>query len=477
MPILLALLLACLAAPSAHARPASEIAGVAMHPWQLTNAETRERIFAGVAATGARWVRVDMPWNRVEEHGPTLRDGHGQWSLLDAVVRSADRHGLKLIGILGYTPKWASDSGEGWAYPYARPFEDFFAAALRRYPQIPAWELWNEPNFERFSKPRPDPAGFVEFLRSARRARDSVGSTAKLISGGVAPGGQIDVFSWINEIASRGGLTLIDGFGVHPYSSAEPDDPGSWMMQLEAIHERLGQLGRPDLPLWLTEYGAPTLPVASGYGPALSEQGQADRLRVAFALAARFDWVHNLTWYEYRDGCGSSGDPECNFGLVRADLTPKPAYGALREVIAGSTAKLRPRLFLSTRIRRARVPVARAASRRNAAKRPSSKLRKSKRRAPKRRAVKRRTVNRIVVSGKLTLPGTAWPNALMMVLVPRRGAPPKAVPVLVKEGFFWTRIEGPALRPGTVEVRYGGSEAYQALTAQVQVVRSATTRR
>jgi hypothetical protein len=464
LPIVLAFLAALVAAPSADARPAGEIAGVALHPWQLQNSATRERVFAGVAATGVRWVRVDMPWNWVEERGPTVRNGHGNWGGLDAIVQSADRHRLKLIGILGFTPEWASGSGELWTFPYARPFEEFFAAALRRYPQIPAWELWNEPNFERFSKPRPDPAGFVEFLRSARRARDSVGSTAKLISGGIAPGGDIDMYSWINEIGIRGGLSLIDGFGVHPYSPAEPDDPRSWMMQLEAIHERLAHFGRPDLPLWLTEFGAPTVPFDSGYAPAMTEQAQADRLRIAFSLASRFDWIHNLTWYEYRDSCTAATDPECNFGLVRNDLSHKPSYAALREVIAGTTAKLRPRLFLNTRIKQARVPVARAS-----AKRPKRK--------PKRKRRAMRTVNRVVVSGKLTLPGTAWPNALITVLLPRRGAPPRAVPVVVKEGVFWARFEGRYLRSGTLEARYGGSDAYQPLTAQVQVVSSTARKR
>ncbi|MBA3261780.1 MAG: hypothetical protein H0T69_04795 [Thermoleophilaceae bacterium] len=159
------------------------------------------------------------------------------------------------------------------------------------------------------------------------------------------------------------------------------------MMQLEALHERLADLGRPDLPLWLTEFGAPSIPVANGYAPALTEQQQADRLRTAFALAARFDWIENLTWYEYRDSCTHSPDPECNFGLVRSDLSPKPAYTALRKVIAGSTAKLRPRLFLSSRIWEARVPVARAS------KRPPSKRVVSKRQARKRKAMKRKALS------------------------------------------------------------------------------------
>jgi polysaccharide biosynthesis protein PslG len=469
----LALSLALGAAPSAQARPASEIAGVATHPWQVQLPDARERTFAGIAATGAKWVRIDLPWSWVEEHGPTVRNGKGSWSQIDAIFGVAKQHGLKPIPILAYTPRWASPSGELWAFPYAEPFETFFAAALRRYPWIQAWELWNEPNFARFSKPRPDPAAFVEFLRSARRARDSVGSTAKLISGGLAPGGDIDVDDWIDQVAIRGGLNLIDGLGIHPYSSVSPDDPRSWMMHLQELHERLARLGRPDLPLWLTEYGAPSVPVANGYAPALTEQDQADRLRTAFALAARFDWIENLTWYEYRDSCADRTEPECNFGLVRADMSHKPAYNALRDAIAGVTAPLRPSLLLSTKIREARVPVSARASKRSKG-RPA-KRQASKRRAAKRRSVKRIKVNRITVSGRLTLPGTQWPNTLLTVLLPRSGGRQKAVRVVVKEGLFWARFEGRDLRSGTLEARFAGLDGYQPLTAQIQVTTSVTT--
>jgi polysaccharide biosynthesis protein PslG len=490
-------LVAALAAPAAHARPARDIAAVALHPWQLQDRETREQVFAGIAATGARWARIDMPWSWVEPSRPLIEDGRGHWGALDPIVYTADSYGIKLIGILGFTPPWASDSGELWTYPDAEPFEEFFRAALRRYPQIPAWELWNEPNFERFSKPGPNVAGFVEFLRSARRARDAVGSRAKLISGGIAPGGGIGIWPWIDEMAMRGGLALVDGFGIHPYSLADPDDPRSWMMQLEVVKRRLGELGRPDMPLWLTEFGSPTVPVTSGYGPPLSEARQAERLRLAFALAGRYDWIENLTWYEYRDSSTGSGDPEGNFGLVRSDLSRKPAWHALREVMAGATAKLRPRLFLATRMAQARVPAARAraaAKRRRAkapasakprasAKPPSAKRRAAARRraAAKRRRIKRsrtpRLVNRITVSGRLTLPGTAWPNSLITLRLPRRGQPPRTVTVPVKEGIFWARFEGRDLTSGTVEVSYAGSDAYQPLTTQIQVLSSVTTSR
>ena len=125
-------------------------------------------------AAGVRWARVDLRWYLVEPHGASVAAGRGDWSEMDAIVRAADRHGLQLLPIVGYSPAWTTDEDEHWEYPDAAPFETFFAAALRRYPQITAWELWNEPNFGVFAKPHPDPAGFVELLRSAHRVRAQV---------------------------------------------------------------------------------------------------------------------------------------------------------------------------------------------------------------------------------------------------------------------------------------------------------------
>src|SRR5215211_3247064 len=83
------LLFAALAAPAAHARPAAEIAGVAVHPWALQDHRVRDRVFDGIKATGAKWVRVDMPWAWVEPNGPVLKHGHGHWGGLDSLVTAA----------------------------------------------------------------------------------------------------------------------------------------------------------------------------------------------------------------------------------------------------------------------------------------------------------------------------------------------------------------------------------------------------
>jgi polysaccharide biosynthesis protein PslG len=429
---------ACFAAPAAEAQPAREIAGVAIHPWRMETPDLRERTFAGLAAAGVHWARVDLKWNAIERDGPRLAAGNADWRTMDAIVEAADRHRVNLLPVVAYTPAWASAAGASWAFPASEPFERFFGAALRRYPQVPAWEIWNEPNHGVFAKPRPDPAGFVALLRSARRARDDAGSSAKLIAGGVAPGGEIGVMPWLDAVARQGGLGLVDGLGVHPYSPAEPDDPGSWMMRLQDLHERLAGLGRADLPLWLTEYGAPSTPVANGYAPALTEDQQAERLRVAFTLAARLPWVENLTWFEYRDGCRDMAQPECNFGLVHDDLSPKPSFEALREVVGGTSARLRPRLALRSRSVRRR----------------------------------RERAQRVTVRGRLVLPGSPRPTARILVRLLWRNTHATKLRVAVRRGVFSIRLTARGAPPGTIEARYAGSRTYEPVRARVRVVGS-----
>jgi polysaccharide biosynthesis protein PslG len=422
--------LAGIAAAPASARPAADIAGVAVHPWMMRDPETLERTFAGIADTGVRTVRVDLRWVEIEKAGPDIRAGRGNWAEMDAIAAAAQRHGLQLLPIVAYSPPWASPQGDLWAYPDRAPFEEFFAAALRRYPQIGAWEIWNEPNSWVFSKPGPSPTGFVDLLRSARETRDAVGSHAKLIAGGAAPGGAFGALQWIDAVARLGGLDLVDGLGIHPYSPQAPDDPSSLMMRLPALHDHLAELGKGDLPLWITEYGAPTATAPSGYGAPLSEAQQADRLRRAYALAAQMPWVENLTWFEYRDSCVNPVDPECNFGLVRNDFSPKLAYGAFRDVIAGRTPRLRPRLVLDRRVARGR---------------------------------------RVTLAGRLMLPGAPALRARVLLRAIRRGSRSRTSSATVRHGVFRARIRAHRAGRWLVVARYPGSRAYQPAVARAWV--------
>lgn len=103
--------------------------------------------FDRVAEAGIGWVRIDFVWALIE----TTPD-HFDWSAYDAIVAAAEARGLSVLGILAYTPGWATD-----AEPLSGPprsvadWEDFCFRAARRYRgRVLDWELWNEPNQKSF---------------------------------------------------------------------------------------------------------------------------------------------------------------------------------------------------------------------------------------------------------------------------------------------------------------------------------------
>ena len=384
-PALCLAVLTLLAAPvalPAHAAPGNgprvrELAGAAVHPWRLeihrppqatqpnrygepttlpgplplpqlpvasASQDAGERTFAELHALGIRHARVDLLWCQVEPKSDAAPD----WSVMDSVVASAEHYGIDLTPVVLCVPGWANGNQHYFTYPTdAADFERFFARALERYPQIASWEIWNEPNHPYFARPEPKVEPFVAMLRAANRARASVGSRAKLISGGLAVsnGATTGLFRFFERMADAGALDLIDGLGVHPYSTRMPDQIRSTFMRLPALHRRLAQRGKPDMPLWLTEYGVPDSTRPSGYGAAGDEADQAEALRKAYAIAARWPWVERLTWYEARDTCDHAADPECRLGLLRPGFARKRSSTALSALLAGGPF---PRLGSST---------------------------------------------------------------------------------------------------------------------------------
>jgi len=73
--------------------------------------------------------------------------------------------------------------------------------------------------------------------------------------------------------------------------------------------------------------GAPTV-------PGTSTRFVAEYLTKAFEGWNRWSFTGPLIWYGYLDAGTNPTDPEDNFGLVRADFTPKePVLGAFKQAM------------------------------------------------------------------------------------------------------------------------------------------------
>ena len=77
----------------------------------------------------------------------------------------------------------------------------------------------------------------------------------------------------------------------------------------------------------------------SGYptGPGRTEAMQEEALRAAVQAVAKVAPAQRVTgyrWFDLRDADSSSSSFESQYGLMRDDYSPKPAFSAYRELIA-----------------------------------------------------------------------------------------------------------------------------------------------
>ncbi len=298
-------------------------------------------------ALGMKWVRVDLEWSDVQPDGAATY----QWSQFDRVVSAARARGLSLLPVLTCTPSWARVAGAPsklWAPASPARFASFAAAAVRRYAPkgIHTWEIWNEPNTVAFWGAHPSAKAYVALLRptvAAMRKRDP---KVFIVSGGLAP----DARGFLAAMCALGANRLVDAIGYHPYSfPLTPQDPVSWnaWRQIAAtrpsVRSILAAHGTPGLPIWATEYGAPT----DGPGTEATAQGwpqgtdpdhaseafQATLAADSVAAAPRTAGLRALFWYTDRDAGTDPSTTEDFFGLRRADGSAKPAFAALERAI------------------------------------------------------------------------------------------------------------------------------------------------
>ncbi|GAA4669892.1 hypothetical protein [Nocardioides nanhaiensis] len=292
------------------------------------------RDLAAMRALGMRRLRVDLSWAFVER-----QRGRYDWSANDRVFGAARAAGLQVLAVVGYAPSWATSSA---GTPDAAGFADFVSAAARRYgPTVAAWEIWNEPNLERFWD-APDPEGYARLVAAAAPRLAALDPAAAVVVGSLAPavdardGSQISPETFLRRFYAalprplpRG---LFDAVSVHPYSyPALPAGDEEWntFARLPEIREVMVQAGDSRSRVWLTEYGAPT-----GTSDRAVSTGLQSRMLVeAVREARRLPFVSALYLYSYRDAGSSPGDPEANFGVVRADGGAKPALAALRRAL------------------------------------------------------------------------------------------------------------------------------------------------
>jgi beta-xylosidase len=186
--------------------------------------------------------------------------------------------------------------------------------------------IWNEPNNKSHWDPELDPdwSRFSEMVVMAGEAIRGVNPGIKRVLGGMSP---IDPF-WVEKVKAQGVLDAVDVIAVHGF----PLDWNLW--PINEWPERIAEIEAvaPDHEIWATEVGV------GSFG---AEEVQVFGIdRTAQLLLGR---VKRLFWYSlfdlpksweattrHKQAEGSSYYRHFYMGLIREDMTPKPALEHFR---------------------------------------------------------------------------------------------------------------------------------------------------
>jgi hypothetical protein len=313
--------------------------GVQYHGlWSDWSDADREEVLDRMAASGVRWLRLDVGWASLEEQGPSRRS---DWyvQLLDRVVEGARARRMQVLVTLWATPGWAN-GGRDRAVPPTDPAEygrvsGWLAAHYRG--RVAAWEVWNEPNSRDFYEG--DVASYVRLLDEAHHAVKGQDPDARVVLGGPS----YNDTDWLEQVYAAGAEGSFDVLATHPYLGPSdappetPDDGSPWtLLHVAKVQELMRAHGDGDLPIWFTELGWSTHANDGDTAPwqrGVSESTQAEYLtRTLYLLRSRFPQVSHVFWYAARDRVDS--DRHTNgYGLLTYDLEEKPALGALQAYV------------------------------------------------------------------------------------------------------------------------------------------------
>ncbi len=288
-------------------------------------ADTNREIEA-VARTGASWYRVAVDWSTIEK-----AKGQYDWGYLDNAVNTANANGLRVLGVLLYTPAWARPPALNSLLPSVPPanpadYAAFANAAAKRYAgRVQAWQMWNEPNlpiFMGFTENRAAVyAGLAKAAYPAIKAADP-GATV-VLSGLSRKLGPDSPSGFLRQLYDLGVGGSFDATAAHPYvtpGGIAADPEGGWS-EVGAMRGVMNGAGDGAKKIWFTELGAPTSDTVEG----VSQQEQAKQITDVLAAAAGLGYVGPAFIYSIRDNnSGNRGDNESNFGaLLTTDWQPK----------------------------------------------------------------------------------------------------------------------------------------------------------
>ena len=304
-----AAVLAPLAAPTPQDSPICVDSATA---WFAKNDPTEQEKLTRLAAlAGVNWIRDRIRWRDIQ---PTENEFAPADTTYDTSARIQNRYGLKVLQVFHDTPPWAAGKNSRGHFPTDLRHVYRFAKAMshRFRGQVQAWEPWNEANVATFGG----------------HTMDEICSYQKAAWLGFKAGDPNVTVCWnattakpterqTNALLLNETWSYFDTYNIHTYDWAH-DYQRLW------IPTRRAACGKP---LWITESDRGMKSEPSSPTHDLSPRNQ--QLKAQYVTQSYVQSLHAGSHRHFHFILGQYGEGETQFGLLRHDMTPRPAYVAL----------------------------------------------------------------------------------------------------------------------------------------------------
>lgn len=318
---------------------------------QVKEGRTTDEELLQIKRAGLDYVRFVMPWYEIERG-----KNRYVWGAFDSFVVRLRKAGLKAVVVLGgghplHTERLEAPEGniDHDDYVYAAPKDASEVTAFARYAARTVehygtrdiiWEIWNEPDSDRFWAPEAKVEDYIALADATCRAIRKTSPEARIVGPGMAdmPGrfGHL-LPGFLGKILQSPVSSCLNAVSVHPYrdGAKPPETVTAAYEKLRAYIAAFTPEGQTPLPVYATEWGFTTTDV--------SPSEQADFLLRSFLLNS-LNNVPVSIWYEWRDAREGADDPEAHFGLLDLGKGEKESYKALASFlppIKGATIEQR----------------------------------------------------------------------------------------------------------------------------------------
>ncbi len=288
-----------------------------------------------VKQAGIISIRDELTWANVEKV-------KGQLALpkyYEDYMKSAIDMGIEPLVILNYANKFYDGGGYPTSESAQQAFCRYAEFIARKFKgKVKIFEVWNEWDNGCGMQGRSggSPEVYAKLLKKVYKRLKEINPDCIVLGGAVSGAGIGDkTEEWVRRILQAGALDYMDGFSIHPYTYSSPTEIyfNSFPESVDKLQKILRKYNKGKVkPIYITEIGWTISTI--GY----DVNKQAAYLARALLLAKTRKCIKGVWIYNLTDCVGYEGHwwtPQAaqrNFGIIRQDYTPKPAYWAVRDI-------------------------------------------------------------------------------------------------------------------------------------------------